>query len=227
MGEIDGKDSVVKACVKSARNACLASAALLGALCGLPTASQATTFNYTAASGDVVGNFSFTTSLSGAALDNLAPGTSIPFTAFTIAPTGLQQDTAGFPIGGSFGSSYFNASNFSLTIGTNSLGQITSWDITENVFASWPAFPGENPNDFFGTYSISLTNTGDTRTLLVDNDVGFAPGNASSGPGSFGASVLSTTPLPATLPLFAGGLGFVGYLTRRRKRSSKSALAAA
>ncbi len=26
------------------------------------------------------------------------------------------------------------------------------------------------------------------------------------------------TPLPATLPLFAGGLGFVGYLTRRKKR---------
>ena len=35
---------------------------------------------------------------------------------------------------------------------------------------------------------------------------------------------VSTTPLPATLPLFAGGLGFVGYLTRRRK---KAALAAA
>lgn len=34
--------------------------------------------------------------------------------------------------------------------------------------------------------------------------------------GSFNA-----TPLPATLPLFAGGLGFVGYLTRRRKRNAK------
>jgi len=31
----------------------------------------------------------------------------------------------------------------------------------------------------------------------------------------------SATPLPATLPLFAGGLGFVGYLTRRRKRSAR------
>jgi hypothetical protein len=30
----------------------------------------------------------------------------------------------------------------------------------------------------------------------------------------------SATPLPATLPLFAGGLGFVGYLTRRRKQRS-------
>jgi hypothetical protein len=35
------------------------------------------------------------------------------------------------------------------------------------------------------------------------------------------------TPLPATLPLFAGGLGVVGYLTRRRKRRSKQTLAVA
>ena len=38
---------------------------------------------------------------------------------------------------------------------------------------------------------------------------------------------LSATPLPATLPLFAGGLGFVGYLARRRKRSEKKVLATA
>ena len=30
---------------------------------------------------------------------------------------------------------------------------------------------------------------------------------------------VSTTPLPGALPLFAGGLGFVGYLTRRKKRA--------
>jgi hypothetical protein len=36
-----------------------------------------------------------------------------------------------------------------------------------------------------------------------------------------------TTPLPATLPLFAGGLGFVGYLTGRKKRKAGQALAAA
>ena len=35
---------------------------------------------------------------------------------------------------------------------------------------------------------------------------------------------LSTTPLPATLPLFAGGLGFVAFLMKRRK-SAKQALA--
>jgi hypothetical protein len=35
---------------------------------------------------------------------------------------------------------------------------------------------------------------------------------------------VSATPLPATLPLFAGGLGFVGYLTRRKKNATSPAL---
>jgi len=51
--------------------------------------------------------------------------------------------------------------------------------------------------------------------------------NRSGNPGFQSAIELtSTTPLPATLPLFAGGLGFVGYLTRR-KRSPKQTPAAA
>jgi hypothetical protein len=37
----------------------------------------------------------------------------------------------------------------------------------------------------------------------------------------------TTTPLPATLPLFAGGLGFVGYLARRRKKHGTNAPAVA
>jgi len=38
---------------------------------------------------------------------------------------------------------------------------------------------------------------------------------------------VATTPLPATLPLLAGGLGFVGFLARRRKGSAEHAVAAA
>ena len=34
---------------------------------------------------------------------------------------------------------------------------------------------------------------------------------------------LTPTPLPATLPLFAGGLGMVGFLTRRKKRAQAAA----
>ena len=39
--------------------------------------------------------------------------------------------------------------------------------------------------------------------------------------------VLAATPLPAALPLFTGGLGFVGYLTGRKKRKAGQTLAAA
>lgn len=40
-------------------------------------------------------------------------------------------------------------------------------------------------------------------------------------------SALAATPLPAALPLFAGGFGFVGYLTGRKKRKASQALIAA
>jgi hypothetical protein len=42
-------------------------------------------------------------------------------------------------------------------------------------------------------------------------------------PITFAISEVSSTPLPTTLPLFAGGLGFVGYLTRRRKHAVAAA----
>jgi hypothetical protein len=84
----------------------LVSAALLGALCGLlPTVSAATTFTYTAGSAtDVVPSFSFTTSLTGAALANLAPGTNITATVspFTFQPDVPAADQLGFSIGGPF-----------------------------------------------------------------------------------------------------------------------------
>jgi hypothetical protein len=41
------------------------------------------------------------------------------------------------------------------------------------------------------------------------------------------AIALAATPLPAALPLFAGGLGFVGFLAKRRKRNAPQALVAA
>jgi PEP-CTERM motif len=40
------------------------------------------------------------------------------------------------------------------------------------------------------------------------------------------AQAVATTPLPATLPLFASGLGALGLLGWRRKRKNASAIAA-
>jgi hypothetical protein len=38
---------------------------------------------------------------------------------------------------------------------------------------------------------------------------------------------VATTPIPAALPLFATGLGVMGWLARRKKRKNTAALAAA
>jgi hypothetical protein len=84
--------------------------------------------------------------------------------------------------------------------------------------------------------SGSATNPANEQVQLQLN--GFAPShydlhiqNSSDLEDGFmtigSAVVVSTTPLPATLPLFAGGLGFVGYLAKRRKQNAKQALAAA
>ena len=43
----------------------------------------------------------------------------------------------------------------------------------------------------------------------------------------FSALDVTSTPLPAALPLFAGGLGMVGFLAGRRKRKNAAAIAAA
>ena len=40
--------------------------------------------------------------------------------------------------------------------------------------------------------------------------------------GSFGIQGVAATPLPAALPLFAGGLGALGLLGWRRKRNAKA-----
>ena len=111
----NGVGNIMKTSVMSARTTCLVSAGLLGALCALlPTVSLATTYTYTEGSSTDI----------------------VP--AQRCAP----QDNAGFPIGGAFGSSYFRVnSGPTILIGTNASGQITSWSITEGIFASYPIFP--------------------------------------------------------------------------------------
>jgi hypothetical protein len=68
-----------------------------------------------------------------------------------------------------------------------------------------------------GAFSTSL-NDGDAYNILglvnTPADAGTVILELSNSP-----TIPSATPLPATLPLFAGGLGFVGYLTRRKKRT--------
>lgn len=211
----------------SVQKTSLVACTLLGALLTLSPAG-ATVYTFTEGStGDAVGNFSFTTSLSGAQLDNLAPGTNITnsITAGLTFPVNFlyTTDLAGFPIG-------MNnpVGPATVSIGTNAAGQITSWSISEGYFASFPAFPDENPNDFFGRYTVTTTNTGDSVTLALDNDAGFAPPGYTTGTGSFGA-VVAPVPEPSTWAMMIIGflgLGFTAYRRRRRGGSHRLVLPA-
>lgn len=63
----------------------------------------------------------------------------------------------------------------------------------------------------------------DSGAVFASNEgsANFLPGDV-----DFGVFA-SATPLPAALPLFAGGAGLIGLLARRRKRKTAAALAAA
>jgi len=75
---------------------------------------------------------------------------------------------------------------------------------------------GGNAFSYQGGIALLLVN-GATVYLSADNGSGSGEGTG----GYYAAEGAATaTPLPATLPLFAGGLGFVGLLTRRRKQKA-------
>ncbi len=175
--------------------------------------------NYSYTGGTVT--ISFTTTLTGIQVDNLAPGTDILGTVSTSVITAPVpgSDTAGFPVG--VNNTEPPPSVFQ--IGTDAFGNITSWNITESVFASYPAFSGENPTDFYCRYSLNVNNGGNSETLTQDNDAGFCPASGNTGvAGTFGAPVSTdgpTAPEPSSLGLFAGGLVGAMAFAQRIKRS--------
>ena len=98
--------------------------------------------------------------------------------------------------------------------------------------------------DFAGT-SGSFVQWADAADVGTLAGLGIAAGNISGPPGSFLDGIshrsgteeiaeadgpISSTPIPATLPLFAiglGGLGLIGLIAKRGKQKQSSALAAA
>jgi hypothetical protein len=92
---------------------------------------------------------------------------------------------------------------------------ITNW----SVFADLGPDPG-----FLLNYAIYTLNdpANGTSDLYADPPISNGSGNFDN-PGSWsgpGIAATSATPLPAALPLFAGGLGVLGLLARRRKRKT-------
>jgi hypothetical protein len=90
---------------------------------------------------------------------------------------------------------------FDLTVGSN--GLTSTANVTAPAFTAGPGFYGMLLGN--GTFGV---NTGDfntpinyTMTFTVDQKI-------------------STTPIPAALPLLAGGLGILGFASRRKKRKT-------
>jgi hypothetical protein len=129
-------------------------------------------------------------------------------------------------------------------------GTFTSTDITGSVtgtFTSgavdnlvYPSDPGGFILDDFGlgiTVMVSPTNSYQLEFGAANGDPGFYNETCcgSSEPiydyndVTFGvtAETVSATPLPAALPLFAGGLGILGMFSLRKKRRAEKALVAA
>ena len=77
----------------------------------------------------------------------------------------------------------------------------------------------------FSTGDINMTGLSASASIDPSFQLGSgAPGGYSIVFSDGIGDTPSATPLPATLPLFAGGLGFVGYLTRRKKNAKSRAL---
>jgi len=106
-----------------------------------------------------------------------------------------------------------------IEIGTDASGNITSWDITENFFASYPEFSGENPTDFYCVFQASTSDSGDQTSLAQDLDTGYCP--AGTGVQQTGTWSSVDPPPPAPEPqsylLFGSGLVVLLALSRLRQ----------
>lgn len=149
----------------------------------------------------------------GPTLAGLAPGTDITseITGFSMTYPAPGQDEGGFPLADN------SISSQDVQIGTDSLGNVTSWNITATLFASYPAFSGENPTDFYCNFGVSVTSSGNSAPLTTDNDAGFCPAAAASSAAigtwspQFQGPTGPSTPEPQSSALL--GAGVVGLIS--------------
>lgn len=154
------------------------------------------------------------------------------FTSFTVTEVGDTSSVSG-PSGGE----YTNATSATFTSGALTATLTGTNEVLENTASpGYMGFVQTSPalaiealtNTAFETYDLATAlalTSGGLSVSATDDTYSTSAGNlvfADITALSFEAVV---TPLPAALPLFAGGLGAMGLLGRRRKRRS-SAIAA-
>jgi hypothetical protein len=99
------------------------------------------------------------------------------------------------------------AAQVTVADGNNLANSLLSTVVSQaNGTATWVAFS----QDFTATSNLTLLSFIDTQGAF---NAGIYLDDVSVDP-----VVVGTTPLPAALPLFAGGLGLVGFLSRRKKQ---------
>ena len=113
----------------------------------------------------------------------------------------------------------FNNDNLLFPVGTTFTGP--------PVVSGTHSYVSASNLDTKGVAVTTALGTFDIFGSFVPNATDVTAGNNYDefGPTGFGVGTfaLTATPLPATLPLFAGGLGLIGYLTRRRNRAGNQA----
>ena len=97
--------------------------------------------------------------------------------------------------------------------------------INGNPFLTAVNTSSSNPDQYWQNFTGNFVATGPTTLAFISGDL---PNDFVAGLDNVSVTLASTTtPLPAALPLFASGLGAMGFIGWRRKRKTKAALAAA
>lgn len=160
-------------------------------------------------------------------LNSIPFGPSAAFDLFLVGPDSnsnvIDLTTATASIGGGPANTFTQPMHIGLNLGGNYafFGEVGGSDLLHLVFSPANFAALQNSNSFSAAP--------DSFTIFA-----FTNEPTSGGPLTFTSftdlnlSAISTgheTPLPAALPLFAGGLGVIGLLARRRKQKA-AALAA-
>ena len=177
------------------------------------------------ASADTVANFT---------LDNVTfsdGGTATGSFTLDLDTSALSNIDITTSVDGLFGVTYFGGSGlFGSTSFTNSPTASFAFDDFEGIYEADLVINlgiALTPADLTSPNSFSISSGAESAFFVGCNpEDDFYCGDRTITGGSLD-EVPAATPLPATLPLFAGGLGFVGYLTGRKKRKAGQALSAA
>lgn len=201
----------------------MAVAAVSGVLLAAPPPAQANSvydYSFNTFSGEVTGTITFA-SITGCSSNSVAPfctATSVTVASFPADSTAIGSYLP-------YDNSVSKFPNFVFGVvdvfNIDSSGKITFAEFvgcTVSCFTTVPELDlwfgaGENLNANFPC-------EGNCSTIITD-DLG-----ASVLEGADNISITAATPLPAALPLFAGGLGALGLLGWRRKRKNRTAIAA-